>query len=1739
MGLFDEFPDPPEERLIQGNSRKRRVGGRGGLFAEFPDAPEVRKSDVHKGLFADFPDPPKGRPSDHRGMFTDLPDLPKDESGVKKAGFFEAAIRDPLKKLPFSGAGLAETGALVTASMRIKENDYDATIERMSTGKILDQPFAYKMPPRGEKHTAESLKAADIKLLTDYFGKLTKREKQGYTLMGRVGQITSNMPAYMIEFLATGGIKILGSKGAQWAGTQILKESTKRGLGKAVVNVAKFSAGTGTRAFAGMPHRAGETILNRTLPKGITIDDLGDPKLIESGEDTWTSIWKGSLDHYIEIASEQAGEFMGPAIHKVIGKTPMLGKAVGAMQRAWLKKFPTKSATDFVKKIGTKAGFNGVLGEIGEEDLGWMARALFDIEDFGAGPDATIGERFKAGAVQDVQNLPAEFISFAIPGLAGKGIARLLPPQPQMASTMSEDANIKLDSAAMVVKTAMESVDTEAPMEEQREQFVEAAEQAFTVERKISRFPGKIAGKNSLARIGGAIAKDLGVDIEGAEWIYETREGPQPTASIVMNRATGKVQSITLRVGKGKGEVAQPEKVGTAKFAGMKPSRFVTSTQSDIKRTLVHEFGHVAERPIELEGEDIGHHAAFAKWVDENIPKLLGTAEVEEGKPRSTAVEPMEAAAGVAQEQAVGEEATPVTEAAMGAMRVGKAEADYSGLDRAKRIVVSTEEGRDAMTVEDAIDRLDELAIEGRMELDADETALLEAEVRAIREALDALITIEARTARKSVEKIAEPVTEHPLGKDLSHKQMAEMNTRKYGKTIHNPALARKREIELEQRKLREASDVYLETTLYKQLDVESRQLSMITGDIKAPKDAQARHELMIPSTTKAQMAAMRTKGKTTMHGAWTTFTRANKAKATDKRGGGANLSNKQMADIWERTVWDVVGKVDPKTITKKQWYLVQEKCVAQVTLSKPTQATTEAQMAEMELGGEGKKLALTDKAFYEAYQRYAILTMEAEKEGQELWRGSGNWEEYSRKHGYTESEIDDYRYWLKLNEDPRAEAARRGETAEEQPGLKTPKKELTAEHEQTLEELAQALDKRKTKTETPIEELNRRGIYKIIHGMKSLGSNIYQNFMRVERMLEGLDGHKEGTFYNKIWRPLKQADEFAVEATNAGMEEFTSYLENKGIDVTLWLGKVDEIGPNKKPLTASQRIGVYTLSQNKNGMRHLKKGMNLTDEDLKAVIEFMSVEEKTVADWLLDQYEAQWPTLKVAAIAAGIKPGRLKKEYKYSPLLRTDADLEQQDDFLSGLANEYTRDSYESMPESTMLIEREKQAIGKIELDAFVMYMHNIARTERFKAMAPVTAKIGKIINDRGFKRQLNAATYGHGSKILSTWLKDTVRGASTASNTMFQKGVAIARRNGVVYAIGFNLPSSARQTLSMSNAVAVDPLMFKYAPVNITKAMTPKGYTAIEQFVYNRSSLVKTRSFERDLRQKWDKKTLGKKLRHKAPWSRTATSWIKWMDKHTTVVAWKSLYDVGMEKFDGNETKAEQYADKWITRTQPMANAKDLPHFFRGGTIEKLLSTFQNQINNNGNFYVHDIIGARRASKISRTMVGYRVMFSYILPAMLFGIIGRARLPKTWKDVMVDLSTYPIAPLMLVGRWITRMIRGWGQSGTIAEMGPEELIKTVEAIKQGDLKGFMFHAAKTVGAFTGTITAQMVRTTEGALDMLAGSTKDPRRLVYSKWALEQAGSKKRRRGGSWKRRSRGANRARRRKFEGRKRGR
>lgn len=663
-------------------------------------------------------------------------------------------------------------------------------------------------------------------------------------------------------------------------------------------------------------------------------------------------------------------------------------------------------------------------------------------------------------------------------------------------------------------------------------------------------------------------------------------------------------------------------------------------------------------------------------------------------------------------------------------------------------------------------------------------------------------------------------------------------------------------------------------------------------------------------------------------------------------------------------------------------------------------------------------------------------------------------------------------------------ELAARGEVYEEQP-----------------EVFPQIIESLTTAAKVPVGRIRK-------YFRESRLGGLWSDLKRIERWLEALDGYEDGPLHQHIWKRVKQADE--LRNVNIGREqtEFFRIIEDQNIDSAIWCGAKEKIREGLE-LTPFEQIGVYLLAQNDNGFKYLTKGMAVTEEDITLIGDKLTEEQLAVAAWLDEQYRLQWPVIRAAAIEAGVDPKLLEQELNYSPILRTD--LEDDVDFVSLLTEQFNQQSLK--PEKGFLEQRKKRALGKIELDAGIIYMKNIQRIETFKAMAPVAANLGRIFHNPIFKTALNEATEGRGMKIMNTWLRDTVRGFMPGPQSEHAKLISMMRRNGIIYAIGYNIPSVMRQTLSLNNAIALDPLMLKYVPANMLEA-TRGNYKTMEEFVEERSALVRTREYDRDLKKKWDASALGKRLRGKKPWSEKATNWIRWTDKRTVVTAWKSLYDVALEK-KMTEQEAVEFADQGITRTQPMANMKDLPHFFRGGTLERLLSTFQNQVNNNLNFYVHDIVGARIAGKISNTEVAYRVMWSYVIPAILFGIIGRGRLPITeeginWKALAVDLATYPIATLMLAGRLINRMIRGWGNSGTVGEIAPEEAVRTVQAARRGDIPGMIKHAAATYGAATGRIPAQAIRTVGGAMDLAAGTTRDPRRLIYTQWALDQERVKK-----------------------------
>lgn len=361
-----------------------------------------------------------------------LDEIPVEPVRLDKIGFAEAFIESPEKKLPFSPVGALEVIDVATSAKRLSGDDY-VTPPRLFGEVTTEQKLSRLRAAGGwvggiglkipKKWTPELQRNKDIKTVTEYLKDLNEKQERGYSLGGRIGQITSNMPSFVIEFMATGGLKKIGEASAKKAGVKILGKYATTTAGKAVLATGTFGTGAAFRA-AGIPNRAAEAIFKRQVPKDIKILDNGDVQITGPVEELSTSIVKGLGDHYIEILSEQAGEYMMPVISKygskVFNRLPFMGRLIKRLGKRWLVKHPGKTISDFRKAIGTKTGFHGTVSEIGEEYLGDSLRAIFDIDDFGTGEDATMLERLGGAIKHDTQMLPAMAISFSIPGTIGR-----------------------------------------------------------------------------------------------------------------------------------------------------------------------------------------------------------------------------------------------------------------------------------------------------------------------------------------------------------------------------------------------------------------------------------------------------------------------------------------------------------------------------------------------------------------------------------------------------------------------------------------------------------------------------------------------------------------------------------------------------------------------------------------------------------------------------------------------------------------------------------------------------------------------------------------------------------------------------------------------------------------------------------------------------------------------------------------------------------------------------------------------------------------------------------------------------------------------------------------------------------------------------------------------------------------------------------------------------------------------
>jgi hypothetical protein len=341
-------------------------------------------------------------------------------------------------RLPFVGsvAGAADTLAVVESARRFQKGEH--TREDVS---------------RIAQFQVEAESASEEEKAKPWFKK--------------VQSALADMIPYALEFAATGGAYTAGRAGA----TKALGAAGKTLAGK----IAARAAGVAAQSAAN-PARVVANTAQQQLSSVLSGEDQSFLEALPAGV----------VDTVAEIGSERAGGLIGKVAGKLIPAN--LKKAIGD---AWMAQ-TGKTAQDLAQRVAEKAGWNGLVGELGEERTGEVIRGVFGQMGIGDFDFGTTG-KLATGAV-----------GLAGPRASDEEVARLQRKQFNEGSASLTDAE-----KAILTASSQRSVGAEGVYD-------------LTVEAGAMAVPGLASGaaqvaERSLEKLQGILGKGFVSEQDGLD----------------------------------------------------------------------------------------------------------------------------------------------------------------------------------------------------------------------------------------------------------------------------------------------------------------------------------------------------------------------------------------------------------------------------------------------------------------------------------------------------------------------------------------------------------------------------------------------------------------------------------------------------------------------------------------------------------------------------------------------------------------------------------------------------------------------------------------------------------------------------------------------------------------------------------------------------------------------------------------------------------------------------------------------------------------------------------------------------------------------------------------------------------------------------------------------------------------------------------------------------------------------
>jgi len=608
----------------------------------------------------------------------------------------------------------------------------------------------------------------------------------------------------------------------------------------------------------------------------------------------------------------------------------------------------------------------------------------------------------------------------------------------------------------------------------------------------------------------------------------------------------------------------------------------------------------------------------------------------------------------------------------------------------------------------------------------------------------------------------------------------------------------------------------------------------------------------------------------------------------------------------------------------------------------------------------------------------------------------------------------------------------------------------------------------------------------------------------RVERILNGLDHYQDrGLWQDTFYKPINEATDRRLAEVIKWQSDFQKFAKENNIRIGRLFATKEDFG-NGVILTPSEKIGVYLHSLNEDNLRHLKVGNHFPDELIRKVVTSLTDEEMKVVRWLQNYFKQSGTPLAEAYKQVTNKDLELVENYFPIKIdWRADPEVDYWQLLSMADSQRFMGQWASSKIPKGFLSARTHEALQAVDLDAMSIWWNHLELVAHYKNFAPVVNDLQAIMKSPQFKYNLQNTQGRALYQVLDRWLEQVADINPLRATSHADQFMRSLRVNAVTAVLGVNITTALKQFpsyVSGMSEIGVIPslrglvvsLAHPKETMNLMKKLSPQIYA---------------RSFERELAEARLRRSLSAKLTNKLSVREAFMFMTVGMDRLAVNGLWRGGFDEYLRQHPGQVKEAAEYASRNIRRTQPFFSIKDLPEYYRSGEFMRVLTIFTNQLNQYWNMARFEIGGKFMAHPTPMSFFDMvkRFILGLLIPAVLIGIITRARLPKDVDDIKDDATRTVVSMIPIFGQWLSSGIQGWSEGqGLISTEVFERAQTAAYYIGKEQWDKALAGAPELAGYLIGIPVAQPGRTISGAMDLIQGKTDDWLRLVYSQWVLD-----------------------------------